>query len=113
MLITTPVNLWVDNMKEVNWNDQAFQQLVLHPPTKKMIKALIEIRASPGGIEKIMKRQDIISGKGQGLIMLLHGGPGTGKTLTAGKFRACTDPCFILTPKFRKVCYIHDIYIDK
>ena len=26
---------------------------------------------------------DIIGGKGNGLIMLLHGGPGTGKTFTA------------------------------
>jgi ATP-dependent Lon protease len=26
---------------------------------------------------------DIIEGKGNGLIILLHGGPGTGKTLTA------------------------------
>lgn len=33
------------------------------------------------------KRDDIIAGKGSGLIMLLHGGPGTGKTLTAGKFQ--------------------------
>jgi SpoVK/Ycf46/Vps4 family AAA+-type ATPase len=31
------------------------------------------------------KREDLIAGKGNGLIMLLHGGPGTGKTLTAGK----------------------------
>jgi SpoVK/Ycf46/Vps4 family AAA+-type ATPase len=29
------------------------------------------------------RRDDIIAGKGNGLIMLLHGGPGTGKTLTA------------------------------
>jgi hypothetical protein len=29
-------------------------------------------------------RSDLIRGKGDGLIMLLHGGPGTGKTLTAG-----------------------------
>lgn len=29
------------------------------------------------------KRDDLIAGKGSGLIMLLHGGPGTGKTLTA------------------------------
>ena len=36
------------------------------------------------------KREDIISGKGNGLIMLLHGGPGTGKTLTAGT--ASTSP---------------------
>ena len=26
---------------------------------------------------------DVIEGKGNGLIILLHGGPGTGKTLTA------------------------------
>lgn len=26
---------------------------------------------------------DVIEGKGKGLIILLHGGPGTGKTLTA------------------------------
>lgn len=26
---------------------------------------------------------DIMEGKGNGLILLLHGGPGTGKTLTA------------------------------
>jgi SpoVK/Ycf46/Vps4 family AAA+-type ATPase len=29
------------------------------------------------------KRDDLIAGKGNGLIMLLHGSPGTGKTLTA------------------------------
>lgn len=29
-------------------------------------------------------RDDLIAGKGNGLIMLLHGGLGTGKTLTAG-----------------------------
>jgi ATP-dependent Lon protease len=28
-------------------------------------------------------RTDFMDGKGQGLIILLHGGPGTGKTLTA------------------------------
>lgn len=29
---------------------------------------------------------DIIAGKGNGLIILLHGSPGTGKTLTAERF---------------------------
>lgn len=33
-----------------------------------------------------MMRDDLMAGKGNGLIMLLHGGPGTGKTLTAGMF---------------------------
>ena len=36
------------------------------------------------GLGLVGKREDIISGKGNGLIMLLHGGPGTGKSLTAG-----------------------------
>lgn len=29
---------------------------------------------------------DIIKGKGTGLILLLHGSPGTGKTLTAERY---------------------------
>lgn len=29
---------------------------------------------------------DFIQGKGDGLIILLHGGPGVGKTYTAGKY---------------------------
>lgn len=33
-----------------------------------------------------MMQDNLIAGKGNGLIMLLHGGPGTGKTLTAGMF---------------------------
>jgi len=36
------------------------------------------------GMSLVRKRDDLIAGKGNGLIMLLHGGPGTGKTLTAG-----------------------------
>jgi SpoVK/Ycf46/Vps4 family AAA+-type ATPase len=71
-------------VKRVEWNVEAFRLLVLPKPTKDLIQALVEIRASKDGMAQIMKRQDIISGKGQGLIMLLHGGPGTGKTLTAG-----------------------------
>lgn len=35
------------------------------------------------GLAGKRKRDDLIAGKGNGLIMLLHGGPGTGKTLTA------------------------------
>jgi hypothetical protein len=74
----------VDNVKEVEWNVEAFKLLVLPKPTKDLIQALVEIRASTDSMSHVMKRQDIISSKGQGLIMLLHGGPGTGKTLTAG-----------------------------
>ncbi|KAL6694520.1 AAA family ATPase [Trichoderma pleuroticola] len=61
----------------VSWNTQAFESLVLKGKTKRLIQALIsnQIEAE--------KSTDLISGKGNGLILLLHGGPGTGKTLTA------------------------------
>lgn len=71
------LDLKVDNIGEVAWNDEAFKSLVLKEKTKDLIQALIsnQIEAE--------KSTDLISGKGNGLIMLLHGGPGTGKTLTA------------------------------
>jgi ATP-dependent 26S proteasome regulatory subunit len=48
------------------------------------------VRASKRGKKQdtnpALKKDDIIASKGNGLIILLHGGPGTGKTLTAGEF---------------------------
>jgi SpoVK/Ycf46/Vps4 family AAA+-type ATPase len=53
------------------------------------------VRASKHGKRKdanpALKRDDIIASKGNGLIILLHGGPGTGKTLTAGEFCVHSD----------------------
>lgn len=60
---------------------------MLPPRTKDLVQALVTVRTSQRGIKQGLgvagKRIDITSGKGNGLIMLLHGGPGTGKTLTA------------------------------
>jgi hypothetical protein len=89
-LTDSPVHLLVDNVAPVTWNKAAFDKLVLPPRTKSLVKALVLVRkanpidltaspAAPG-----WQRSDLIRGKGEGLIMLLHGGPGTGKTLTAG-----------------------------
>ncbi|KAJ8117091.1 hypothetical protein ONZ43_g4293 [Nemania bipapillata] len=71
------LDLWVDNMSEVVWNKDAFESLVVDRKTKRLIRALVsnQIQAE--------KSTDLIDGKGNGLILLLHGGPGTGKTLTA------------------------------
>ncbi|KAI8667212.1 AAA domain-containing protein [Fusarium sp. Ph1] len=68
----------VDRITEVTWNKRAFSQLVAPPETKELIQAVV----SAHGERKNMGL-DIIEGKGQGLLVLLHGGPGTGKTLTA------------------------------
>ncbi|KAJ4195056.1 hypothetical protein NW755_002478 [Fusarium falciforme] len=70
--------LQVDRITDVTWNKRAFSQLVAPPETKELIQAVV----SAHGERKNMGL-DIIEGKGQGLLVLLHGGPGTGKTLTA------------------------------
>lgn len=66
-----------DCISEVKWNREAFQSLVMDRKSKELIQALVtsQIEAE--------QATDLISGKGNGLILLLHGGPGTGKTLTA------------------------------
>ncbi|KAI3555533.1 hypothetical protein CABS02_04289 [Colletotrichum abscissum] len=71
------VSLNVENTHPVDWNHKAFQRLVLDKKIKEMIHALVNVQTSA------KKMDDIITGKGNGLIILLHGSPGTGKTLTA------------------------------
>jgi SpoVK/Ycf46/Vps4 family AAA+-type ATPase len=66
--------LYVDHLKEIKFNDQSFDYLVLDPQIKKMMKALIcNVKIS---------FKDIIGGKSSSCIFLLHGHPGVGKTLT-------------------------------
>lgn len=65
----------VSDLEEIQWRDDAFDLLVLDEDLKDQIKALVQHHGD--GFE------DIISGKGGGVIFLLHGVPGVGKTLTA------------------------------
>lgn len=69
--------LYVENISKVEWYKTAFTRLVLPSRMKDLIRAMIVDRK----VEK--HSSDIFYGKGEGLIMLLHGGPGTGKTLSA------------------------------
>ena len=81
------INIFVDGVQSVQWNKSAYERLVLPSATKELVRALVTVRTSQRGVKHGLgntgKRVDIISGKGNGLIMLLHGGPGTGKSLTA------------------------------
>jgi SpoVK/Ycf46/Vps4 family AAA+-type ATPase len=103
------VNLHVDNVGDVTWNKDAFERLVLPSRTKDLIKALVMVRALKQGKRQdanpVLKRDDIIESKGNGLIILLHGGPGTGKTLTAGELRIHADRC-CANMKCREVCTV-------
>ena len=81
------IKIFVDGVHPVAWNKKAYERLVLPPQTKDLVRALVTVRTSQRGVKQGLgvagKRTDITNGKGNGLIMLLHGGPGTGKTLTA------------------------------
>ena len=59
----------------------SFQKLELNTVQKELIKKLVKSHAS--GTEKTPFMRDLMKGKGNGLVILLHGPPGVGKTLTA------------------------------
>ena len=71
----------LDNLRPLSWNQTAFDHLVLEESTKKMLKGLVEQH------KRNQKNviSDVIENKGMGLVVVLHGPPGVGKTLTAGK----------------------------
>ncbi|KAG9505296.1 hypothetical protein J7337_002263 [Fusarium musae] len=68
----------VELVKDVIWSSTAFDQLVLPHDYKRIIQAFVGAQMS--GLDNF---DDVIKGKGRGIIMLLSGEPGTGKTLTA------------------------------
>jgi SpoVK/Ycf46/Vps4 family AAA+-type ATPase len=68
----------MSRLVDITWNDQAFQKLVLDPQPKMLIHSMVKQHSfRDNGFD------DIISGKGKGLVMLFSGPPGCGKTLTA------------------------------
>ncbi|KAH0565265.1 hypothetical protein GP486_001346 [Trichoglossum hirsutum] len=87
------VDLEVDHIKDVTWNKSAFKNLVVDEETKELVQALVtnQLAAEKG--------TDLIGGKGNGLIILLHGGPGTGKTFTAESVAEMAEK-----PLFRVTC---------
>lgn len=70
-----------------------FDRLVLPPGHKDIVRALVKTHArKPESIERpsldrmptsSLRDFDVVKGKGRGLIILLHGAPGVGKTSTA------------------------------
>ena len=68
----------LDRVQDIVWSQESFNSLVLGATQKSLIHALVkqhEIRAS--------QYDDVVIGKGKGLVGLLAGPPGCGKTLTA------------------------------
>ncbi|OAG37067.1 hypothetical protein AYO21_08715 [Fonsecaea monophora] len=72
--------LWfyVDQVEEIKFADNAFASLVLPKEQKSLIRAFVESQ-----VKYKDDFDDVITGKGRGMIMLLAGPPGVGKTLTS------------------------------
>lgn len=80
-------------IRDVVWNKLSFNHLVVDDESKELVQALVT--------NQIAREQgtDIIDSKGNGLIILLHGGPGTGKTFTAESVAEMAEK-----PLFRVTC---------
>ncbi|AEO69875.1 uncharacterized protein THITE_2120632 [Thermothielavioides terrestris NRRL 8126] len=72
------LEFFVEDLSEIEWNSRCFEDLVLDPAIKKTVQALVSTHA-----QKRDTFNDIVKGKGMGLVCVLHGPPGVGKTLTA------------------------------
>ncbi|TVY65298.1 ATPase family gene 2 protein [Fusarium oxysporum f. sp. cubense] len=67
----------VDNLRDVSWKEDAWSSLILDQEQKKVLKALVMSHKHP---ERVRSQSEQ---KGKGLVVLLHGTPGSGKTLSA------------------------------
>lgn len=91
LIIASPVvlgfafseKLWLEfplsGISDIQWNDQAFDSLVLPSDHKWMVKGMVSSHKN----NSTQTIDDVIQGKGRGIVFLLHGPPGVGKTLTA------------------------------
>ncbi|KAI1877844.1 uncharacterized protein JN550_000026 [Neoarthrinium moseri] len=94
--------LHVKNLAEPKFDEDMINNLVMEEDRKKTLKALAKsfARIDKDGNEMLrdMWAADFVKGKGQGLVLLLHGKPGVGKTCTAECIAAFTRrPLMVLT----------------
>ncbi|ESK93512.1 aaa family [Moniliophthora roreri MCA 2997] len=91
------VKMWggfaMDRLQDIQWSGEAFESLVLGEKQKTLIHALVQQHSA-----RSMTFDDVVKGKGKGLIGLLSGNPGCGKTLTAEAVAEATHrPLYVLS----------------
>ena len=75
------MRFFVDDLTDITWNTQAFSSLVLPHAQQDLKRLILGVARSQSSRQDTF--DDVIYGKGRGVIMLLRGPPGVGKTLTA------------------------------
>ena len=87
------LDFFLDKLSPVDWDPNCFDQLVLPAAQKDLVKALVATH-----VEQRLGFDDIVKGKGKGLILVLHGSPGVGKTLTAETVAEyCKRPLYMVS----------------
>ncbi|EMR62088.1 putative aaa family protein [Eutypa lata UCREL1] len=71
------VRFSIDSLSETNWDKSALDSVIIDEHRKDVLKALVLAHEFPSGAV------DLFTQKGKGLVVLLYGSPGTGKTMTA------------------------------
>ncbi|KAI1740315.1 hypothetical protein F4680DRAFT_116087 [Xylaria scruposa] len=92
----------IDRLEEIPPSDEGWKNLVIKKYIKDTVLALVKNHEQPRGsqtmIQGALSSVDLVQGKGRGLIILLHGEPGVGKTSTAECVAALTGrPLFPIT----------------
>lgn len=79
----------IDNIRPLERHSDGFDNLILPPGVARLVESLVKTH-DPQNMPSLTDNQynhehhvDLVRGKGKGLIMLLHGAPGVGKTSTA------------------------------
>ncbi|KAJ4259665.1 hypothetical protein NW762_007595 [Fusarium torreyae] len=78
-------------LKSLSWGNDGFSQLQLHESHRQVVQSSVQTYLNRRPIERQIENrefgtlytQDFLKGKGRGLLIMLHGEPGTGKTATA------------------------------
>jgi SpoVK/Ycf46/Vps4 family AAA+-type ATPase len=93
----------LEDIDEGHTESDGFSDLVLPDEHKDIVRALVKThargpRSASGENGRPVRQLDLVKGKGKGLIILLHGVPGVGKTSTAECVAAHTNrPLFPIT----------------
>lgn len=79
----------IDNLRPLQRYSDGFESLILPPGVARLVESLVKTH-DPQNMPSFSSNEceqehhvDLVRGKGKGLIILLHGAPGVGKTSTA------------------------------
>ncbi|KAI3579743.1 hypothetical protein IWW34DRAFT_694044 [Fusarium oxysporum f. sp. albedinis] len=94
----------IDSLQNIDFDTATFESSLMLPDKhKNILLSLVRMQTDHSNLAF----SDIIKGKGKGLVFLLHGEPGVGKTMTAETIAEhCKRP--LLKIDARDLCHDHD-----